>query len=127
MIFFFDNNLSPHIPEALRILGESACHLQDEFKPDTNDIDWLPYVAKNNMALITLDLRITKIPLEVNLLRKFNIKAFFLEGKNMDGWSRIIQIFRAWKEMQRHASNHRPPHILKVNRHGTKVYPPQQL
>jgi|GEM_PF-4269569 len=25
------------------------------------------------------------------------------------------------------AINHRPPHIYKVNRHGTKVYPPQQL
>jgi len=77
MIFFLDNNLSPHIPEALRILGENAIHLQDKFKPDTNDIEWLPFIAKNDMALITLDLRITKIPLEVNLLKKYNIKAFF--------------------------------------------------
>jgi predicted nuclease of predicted toxin-antitoxin system len=126
MTFFLDNNLSPVIPTALRILGESACHLQDNFKPDAKDIEWIPFVAERKMALITLDLRITKVPLEVGLLKKFNIKAFFLEGKSMDGWSRILQIFRAWKEMQHHALNHRPPHIFKVNRQGTKIYAPQQ-
>ena len=76
MTFFFDNNLFPYIPDALRILGESACHLQDEFKPDAQDIEWLPYVTKNNMVLITLDLRITKIPLEVRLLKNIKSKLF---------------------------------------------------
>jgi len=84
-------------------------------------------VGEKKFALVTLDLRITKVPLEINLLKKYKVKTFSLEGKKMDGWSRVLQIFRAGAEMKRHANNHRPPHIYKVNRQGTKGYPPKQL
>lgn len=127
MTFFFDNNLSQYIPKALVVLREDSCHLQDHFRENEQDIVWLPFLAENKMALITLDLRISKLPLEVQLLKKYKIKTFFLEGKTLSAWQRVVQVFRAWEEIKLKAGNHRPPHIFKVVSRGTRVYPPEQL
>ncbi|MBA7524483.1 hypothetical protein ES705_16621 [subsurface metagenome] len=108
-------------------MGQDACHLKDHFPVNAPDIDWLPFLTENSMALITLDLRITKNPLEVKLLKIYNVKTFFLEGKTLSAWQRVVQVFRAWEEIKNKASKRRPPHIFKVVPKETRVYTPEQL
>ena len=62
MTFFFDNTFPPQLVKILVILGVDAHHLQDDFPPDTLDVDWIPEVGKKGWVVVTGDRRISKKP-----------------------------------------------------------------
>lgn len=116
MNFFFDNNLSQHLAKAMDILEQKGrvIHLQDEFKPDAKDEDWLEYVGKNRMILITRDEKIKRRAAELRALKNYKVGAFILSGQNPGIWQIIKQIINNWLKIKDLASDTKAPFIFKV-------------
>jgi hypothetical protein len=76
--FFFDNTFPPQLAKILIILGVDARHLQDDFPPDTLDVDWIPEVGKKGWVVVTGDRRISKKPPERKALQEANVIAVFM-------------------------------------------------
>lgn len=67
MRFFFDNNLSPLLAEALDLLDEDrqVVPLRKKFYPSTRDIDWLTALgAEGDWIILSGDTRNTRLPQE---------------------------------------------------------------
>lgn len=97
--FFIDENISPNIAKALKILGENVEYVTDKFAKGTDDLILLEYVGNNDIALITKDERIRYNPSERAALHKFGVLAFFIGGQNNRCGS-IQQIIKSWPEMK---------------------------
>jgi len=114
MKFFLDNNLSRKLADGLKAFGEEVEHLRESFSEDAPDTAWLPYVGRNNMVLLTRDMRIRYHPVEIKSLKRHNVGAFFVTGKNLNR-CRIIQlVVRKWPDMKKIAENKNPPFAYKV-------------
>jgi hypothetical protein len=61
--------------QILKILKVDARHLQDDFAPDTEDIDWLPEVGRKGWVVVTGDRRISNKPPERKALEEANVIA----------------------------------------------------
>lgn len=119
-MFMFDNNLAPSLAQALAILGEEACHLQDEFAADCADKEWLAEIGDRGWFLVTRDRNILKNKAEQAALRRHNVGAFFLSGKGLSRWDLVQQVIRNWPRILELAdSTHRPFAIL-IPPNGTK-------
>jgi len=120
MNFFFDNNLSQHLAKAMDILEKEGrvIHLQDEFQPDAKDEDWLEFVGKNRMILITRDKKIKRRAAELRALKNYKVGAFILGGQNPGIWQIVKQIINNWLRIKDLASKTRVPFIFKVPLRG---------
>ena len=120
MNFFFDNNLSQHLAKAMDILEQEGrvIHLQDEFQPDAKDEDWLEFVGKNRMILITRDKKIKRRAAELRALKNYKVGAFILGGQNPGIWQIVKQIINNWLRIKDLASKTRVPFIFKVPLRG---------
>ena len=121
MRFFIDNNLSVSLAEGMKAFGENVEHLQDHFRPDTPDTEWLEYIGKEGIFLITRDDRIRWNPAERRALLKFRVGAFFLGGKNLDRWSLVQQLVRNWPRIKELAENKNRPFAYRVPPSGSKL------
>ena len=101
--FFIDENLGHDLAKGLSLLGYNVEHLLDSFLPGTKDVDWLEYVGKNNLALITKDKGIRRKPNEKALLRKYKVVAFYLGGSERSGQDIVKQLVNAWGKMEAEA------------------------
>jgi len=116
MNFFFDNNLSQHLAKAMDILEQEGkvIHLTEKFRPDAKDEDWLEYVGKNRMILITRDKKIKRRAAELRALKNYKVGAFILGGQNPGIWQIIKQIINNWLRIKDLASETITPFIFKV-------------
>jgi hypothetical protein len=57
--YFFDNNIAPAIPEALRALEEKAVHIcecaEHGISRGDADVEWMPKVARLGWFAVTVD------------------------------------------------------------------------
>ncbi len=122
MRFFFDNNLSVHLVEGMKIFGENVLHLKEVFPENTDDVIWLPYVGKNKMVLITRDEQLRWNPAEIAALQNYKVGAFVLGGKNLNRCRIIQQVIRNWPRIKEIAikSQNKTPYIFRVPPRGTK-------
>ena len=121
MTFFFDNCLSNKISNGFKAFGEDVIHLTDIFDEDTKDVEFLNYIGDNQMALITKDLRIRRNPVEKEQLIKSKIITFFLGGKNLNTWQRIVQLVRGWQKIKELADSTKPPFCYIVRPSGETI------
>ena len=77
-----DNNLSPHLAQGMRAFEEEVTHLQEHFRPDAKDAEWLQEIGRRQWFLVTRDERIGMNPAELAALHRFGVGAFFLSGKD---------------------------------------------
>jgi hypothetical protein len=120
--FFFDNNLSPVLVQALQVLGEDVQHLRDTFPPDTPDAVWIPDVARRGWILVTRDKRIRKRPLEVHALAHAKLSAFiFMQKRDPDRWGWVELVVRRWTEMKDRATTERRPFVVGIPERGAPV------
>lgn len=98
--FFIDAGLGQNLAEALRLFGKDVEHVHEVFSEGAKDEEWLPYVGKNQMALITKDKNIKKKPNELALLRKYGIVVFYLGGSEKSGHDIGKQLLNAWDNME---------------------------
>jgi hypothetical protein len=85
--FFFDNNLAPKIAKGLNCFispDHQAVHLKEWFPAKTDDVEWMQKLAhKENLIIITADVRIGKNPQEVEAWQQAGHTIFFLKP----GWT----------------------------------------
>ena len=105
----------------MREFGEPVDHLQDHFRPDAPDTEWLEYIGREGFFLVTRDNRIRSNPLEINALRTRGVGAFFLSGKNRSSWELVQQLVRNWIRIKELADKTRPPFAFRVPPTGTKI------
>ena len=69
MKFFFDNNLASKIARGLNGFvspEHQVVHLKDRFPANTDDVDWMKALAKEEgWIIITADIQIGKNPHEI--------------------------------------------------------------
>ena len=78
MTYFFDNNISRMIVRSLRAEGVDAIHIQDEFRENTDDVDWISLVGIKGYTVVSADVAIRRNPAERHALEKANVPAIFL-------------------------------------------------
>lgn len=121
MTFFFDNTMSPRIVTGLRAFGEGVLHLTEKFPAATPDEEWLPYVGKKGMILITHDDRIRRRPAELRAFQRHKVGAFILVGKNLRQWQIIVQVIRNWEKIKELAEKTPKPFAFRVRSTGTDI------
>ncbi|MBN1273425.1 MAG: DUF5615 family PIN-like protein [Candidatus Aminicenantes bacterium] len=120
MKFFFDNNLSNKIAQAMDLLDQEVevKHLTDIFNQNTQDSEWLKYIGENKMILLTKDRKILKNVAEKQAIRRYKVGAFILTAKNLPIWEIIRSIVNKWEEMKQLASTSKKPFAYQVPRKG---------
>ena len=98
--FFFDEGIGQNFAEGLSLLGKNVEHVLDSFIKGTKDIEWLSYVGKNKLVLVTKDKGIRKKPNEKELLLKYGIVAFYLGGSEKSGHDILKHLVNAWENME---------------------------
>lgn len=99
--FFVDAGLSQKMVEGLRALGyTNVIHVHEVFPVGVHDDEWLEYVGKNKMAVITKDKMIRKNPKEKAALIKYGIVAFYLGGDKISIKEMSKQLINAWELME---------------------------
>ena len=83
--------------------------------------DWLEYVGKNRMILITRDKKIKRRAAELRAFKNYKVGAFILGGQNPGIWQIIKQIINNWLRIKDLASDTRAPFIFKVPLKGKIV------
>lgn len=102
--FFVDAGLGLRLVEGLRSLGyENIEHIHEKFAVGTRDEEWLEYVGKNKLIVITKDKMIRKNPKEKAALIKFCIVAFYLGGDKLSIREMASQLISAWDKMEAYA------------------------
>jgi hypothetical protein len=118
--FFFDNNVSKKIVEGLKAFGEEVIHLQDKFREDSPDIEWLQYVGERELVLITRDEKVRWNPAEIAAIKKFKVPTFFLGGKKLDRCKQIQQVIKNWPRIKELSGKIKPPFAYRIPPTGTK-------
>jgi hypothetical protein len=123
--YFIDNDLSPKLARALRDNGHGNIeHLQDTFSEDTQDEEWLDYVGKNGLILITKDKGIRRNPKEKEALLHYKIIAFYLGGKEMGSKEILRQCVVAWDKIEAKAKIWKKKGVaaaFRVRRNGGNI------
>lgn len=124
MNFFFDNNLSEKLAQAMHLLDAENVveHLRERFQQDAKDEDWLQYVGERELILVTRDQKITKRTAELLAYRRYDVGAFILTGKKLGRWQQIKQLICAWEEMGALAAGTCRPYAYQVPPKG-KIKP----
>lgn len=120
MKFFFDNNVSPKLAGAMKCLegDEAVLHLTDRYAPDTPDEEWLEFIGREGIVLISRDRMIRKRAGEFLTFRRHKVGAFFLTGKDVGKWGEARQIINAWENIKDLAGRTKTPYVYQVSRHS---------
>lgn len=128
MRFFFDNNLSPLLAEALDLLDEDhqVVPLRKKFHPSTRDIDWLTALgAEGDWIILSDDTRITRLPQEREVWLHSRLPAFFLETgwTNLDRWEIASKLIHWWPTVVAQAGRTSPGRAFFVPVRSQKLRP----
>lgn len=98
MKFLFDNQLSPHLADAIHSLakqdGDEVIHLRKKFPPNTPDTEWLRQLgAEGSWIVVCGDLNIIRTRAERVVWRSVGLVGFFLKK----GWINITPWEQAWR------------------------------
>ena len=129
MNYLFDNSLPPGIARGLREFGLQVQHVAEveELGRDAKDPDILQYCGQHDTIFVSEDKRLRYNPDEITAIRRHRAGAFILQGKEMSAWQRVLQIVKAWEEMERKAKATHRPFVFKVTRHGKVHKKPESL
>ena len=120
MTYFLDNTFGKQTAAILQMLDVDAVHLQDEFAPNTMDVDWIPEVSRKGYVLITGDGRIRKGGAERAALEQSRLRAiFFYNGyTNLNIWEQVAFIVRLWPAIDSEAQRMKPGETRHLSVNG---------
>lgn len=129
MKYLFDNSLPPRIASGLREFGKDVVHVTEVHERGAGALDpaILKYCGQKHITFVCEDKRIRFNPEERRAIHHHQVGAFILLGKDMGGWQRVLQIVKAWEEMDRKAAKAHRPFVFKVTRHGKVYKKPESL
>jgi hypothetical protein len=121
--YFFDNNESVHVAEALRILGEPVHHMRHLFPAgDPGEPVWLPEVGKRDLVVVTYDLAIARTAQEIALYVDSGVGGVFLPAGHAPGrCERIEQMIRRWRFIKKVARENDRPFMFKLRQRGFRL------
>jgi hypothetical protein len=121
--YFFDNNVSPHLVEAMKLFGEPVHHMRDLYPGgDPGDPVWIPKISQLGYVLVTYDRGIKRKAHECALFQEHSAGGFFLMGGHKVGrWEQVEQLVRQWRFIKRTAEATPRPFMLRVRSRGWKV------
>lgn len=128
MNYFFDNNIAPAIPEALRALGEKCVHICDcthhGISRDAVDIDWMPKVAKLGWVAITVDNNIQRRREEKKVREACGLRVVYLPGRfgrKLHFFEQAVFVIRAWENIVAATKSARAGQCFRVTEHHKVV------
>jgi hypothetical protein len=121
--YFFDNNISPHLVEAMRLFGEPVHHMRDLYPGgDPGDPVWVPEVAGRGLIIVTYDRGIKRKPDECAVFVSSKAGGFFLMGGHRAGrWEQVEQLVRQWRFLKQTAEETPRPFMLRVRSRGWRT------
>jgi len=92
--------------KALAIARRDVIHTGHPLIPEAPlgalDTEWIPEVAKRDLAVISRDKRIRTKPAEVALLRQHAMRVFWIAGKrDLTTSDYLVRAVRRWDEIER--------------------------
>ena len=115
MKIFVDNNISPRLVEAIRILAEVQQlhieHLRDRFPQDAKDVDWIGALGREGgWVIVSGDTRISRSKAEQAAWHESGLTAFFVSPgfTNKGPWQQAEIAVRLWPEIIMEARRARP-------------------
>lgn len=86
------------------------------------DTDWIPEVAKRELAVISRDKRIRTKPAEVALLKQHKMRVFWIAGKrDLATWDYLVRTVRFWDDIERFLSTRgEGPWFVAINENGLR-------
>lgn len=136
MRFFFDNCLSPQLPQILRDLGErdrhELVHLQEKFLPNTPDPEWIGTLGKErDWIIVSSDERISTSLANKAAWHEARLTAFFFAPPFQDShrMKQAEEILRWWPEIVRQSKKTPAGHGFRLpmgGRDPKQIYPPAQ-
>ena len=110
MRFFFDNNLSYRLADAIHILVQSRGHevvaLRRKFPVNTPDTIWLERLAKEgDWVILTGDTNIVRNRHEIEAFSQAGLVAFISakSWKDQKLWDRFWRFIKLWPLIEEHA------------------------
>jgi len=101
--FFFDNQLSPRLAQAISALtsadGHEVVHLRDRFAADVKDEVWIPALGtEGGWILVCGDLNIVRTRAQLPVWRVSGLIGFFLKKgwMNIDPWEQAWRLVKWW-------------------------------
>ena len=117
MTFFFDSNLSHHVPEVLRIVGyRGVLHVRDEFDGDPGDAAILRHAAANGWVIVTADVRMRSDPATAAAFGDGAVTAVFVGGPVFRRRIReqVIWFLRRWPDIETAVGAASPGTVLEA-------------
>lgn len=121
-VFFTDRNLGKQFPDILRSAGLTVERLDDHFKPDCPDEEWLEFTGSRGWIAITHDGRIRYKPNELAAVMKHRVGLLVVIGKVP--FAQLAHSFVATQNrILNFVAQHHPPYIAKIYRHSETEAP----
>ena len=128
MRFFFDNQLSPYLAEAIGALSKPAkdevAHLRSKFPQNTKDTEWIPALAKEGgWIVISGDLNIIRTRAEKPIWKEAKLTGFFLKAGwiEITPWEQAAKLVRVWPLIIQQAGIAAPGSTYLVPVSGNKI------
>lgn len=128
MKYFFDNNISIRIANAINELegrdGNTVTHLRTKFSQSATDIEWMKKLGQEgSWVVITSDRNIIKNPLERRAWLESGLTVFFLKEnfKNHPFWDQAWQLIRRWEGIRKEAEKNPSSALFVFNLTGLKI------
>jgi PIN like domain len=104
--YFFDNNIAPAIPEALRALREQTVHICDCAEQGISrgdaDTEWMPKVARLGWFAVTVDNNIQRRREEKRVREECGLRVVYLPGtfgRKLHFFQQAVFVIRAWENI----------------------------
>lgn len=131
MKFFFDNNLSPYLANAIKELSTvenyDVLHLRDKFQPSVSDAEWLHKLGtEGNWVVISGDRRISTNPHEKEVWKQAKLITFFLAKgwSDLRHWDKSWRLVKKWPLIVQQASQVAPGAVFMIQVSSDKFKQP---
>jgi predicted nuclease of predicted toxin-antitoxin system len=104
-----------------RVVAIRVEHLDDYFKPDTPDEEWIRFVGRNNWIVLTKDKKIRYRTAELQMVIREKVRMFTLTGGNLTGTQMAQLIVNSLSKIVRFVYKHSPPYIVKITSSGNLI------
>jgi len=118
MKFIFDEGLGEDLAKALLSLHEDVQHIRDHLPQGASDVEVLEFVGANGYCLVGRDKNMQYNKPEIETIRRFQVGAFFLVGKNLSRWEIIKTIINNWELIKATADTSNRPFIYRLYKGG---------
>ncbi len=125
MNFFFDNCLPRRLARAISLLDDAHTvkHLQDEYDPNTPDLEWLRFLGTiHEWNVISCD-AFNKTKEEREAIRRLAKSTFIFAGgyANLPIWIQAYKIIQRWPEVLKAATTARVGQVFRVHLRSCRV------